>query len=105
MDPPLRDTQLTRTSPAVTPLGLAIRRVVDAVVLTALLAEPRTIPPGAVASIVHALLAGVGSTLPALSVARTLKVCGPGANPEYACGDVHAANAAWSSWHVKEEPL
>jgi hypothetical protein len=36
-------------------------------------------------------LAGVGSTLPAASVARTSKVCGPTARPANSAGEVHAA--------------
>ena len=38
-------------------------------------------PPGAVASIVHVWVAGVASTLPAGSVARTWKVWLPSARP------------------------
>ena len=48
-------------------------------------------------------LAGVRSVLPAASVARTWKVCEPTARPEYALGDVQAANAAASSLHSNVE--
>ena len=36
---------------------------------------------------VHAHVAGVGSVLPAGSVARTAKVCGPAESPEWSAGD------------------
>ena len=44
---------------------------------------------GAVASTDQAAEAGVASTLPAVSVARTSNVCGPSARPVYVLGDVH----------------
>src|SRR5215204_3746488 len=59
---------------------------------------------GAAASIVQVLLAGVGSVLPAASVAYTWKVCSPSAKLEYCVGEVHALKAAaLSSLHAKEE--
>src|SRR5687768_6219474 len=61
---------------------------------------------GAVASvIVHAKLAGVASTLPAPSIARTANVCGPTARPAYSCGEAHDANAAPSSEHSNSESI
>jgi hypothetical protein len=59
---------------------------------------------GGVASIVHAYESGDASTLPAGSIARTWKVCGPSAIPEYACGVVHDVKLAASSLHSKEDP-
>src|SRR5437870_48248 len=44
-------------------------------------------------------MAGVGSELPALSVARTLNVCEPLAKPLYVFGDVQAAVTPPSNWH------
>ncbi|MFP2964290.1 hypothetical protein ACLEPN_42955 [Myxococcus sp. 1LA] len=38
---------------------------------------------GAVASTVHVRVAGVGSTLPAASTARTARVCSPSSSPVY----------------------
>jgi hypothetical protein len=54
---------------------------------------------GAVVSIVQAKLAGPPVLL-ALSVALTSKVCGPGARPVYAAGEVQDAYAAPSSEQV-----
>ena len=51
---------------------------------------------GAATSTVNVREAGVASTLPAASLARTENVCSPLARFVYACGDVHAANAALS---------
>jgi hypothetical protein len=58
---------------------------------------------GGVVSTVQVKLAGVGSTLPAASVAVTWKVCDPGARPVYGCGLVHVALAP-SSEQLKVEP-
>jgi len=60
---------------------------------------------GAVVSIVHVRLAGVGSTLPAASVALTRKLCGPSERPEYVNGDEQPENAAPSRLQAKLEPL
>jgi hypothetical protein len=54
--------------------------------------------------IVQVRLAGVASVFPAASVARTWNVCEPTASPEYAAGDVQAANAPPSSAHANDEP-
>src|ERR687895_174543 len=53
--------------------------------------------------IVQEAIAGVPSTLPAASIARTRKVCGPTARAEYDLGEVQAANAAESSEHSNVE--
>ena len=53
---------------------------------------------------VNARVAGVSSVLPALSVARTAKVCSPLARPAIGCGDVQGTNAAASSLHSNVEP-
>ena len=42
-------------------------------------------------SIVHELVAGLGSTLPAASVERTENVWSPAARPVYEAGEAHAA--------------
>jgi hypothetical protein len=49
-------------------------------------------------------MAGVGSRLPARSIARTLNRCLPLARPEYAFGEVQASNGAGSILHRKLEP-
>jgi len=49
-------------------------------------------------------MAGVRSTLPARSIARTLNRCAPLPRPEYAFGELQAANEAPSSLHWKWEP-
>jgi hypothetical protein len=59
---------------------------------------------GAIVSTVQLRVAGVGSALPTASAARTEKVCGPSARPEYDFGDVHAAHAPASSLHSKPAP-
>ncbi len=51
------------------------------------------------------LLAGVGSTLPATSTARTLKTCLPGFSFLYVFGDLHRLNDFLSSLHSKLEPF
>jgi hypothetical protein len=52
---------------------------------------------GACRSIVHACVAGLESTLPAASVARTRNVCAPAARPVRSTGEVQAENGAPSS--------
>jgi hypothetical protein len=54
---------------------------------------------GGVRSTVHVKLAGVGSTLPTVSVATTENVCEPAANPAYAFGLLQTASAAPSRLH------
>src|ERR671916_214920 len=49
-------------------------------------------------------MAGVPSTLPAASDARTRKSCAPAARPVYCFGAEQAANAAPSSEHSNVEP-
>src|ERR671914_1206137 len=49
-------------------------------------------------------LAGLASTLPLASVARTRKLCAPGWRNVYSFGDVHATYAAPSSEHSNLEP-
>ena len=56
---------------------------------------------GAVRSIVQAAVAGVGSTVPTVSVALTAKVWAPVARPEYVAGLEQAVQAPLSSWHWK----
>ncbi len=58
---------------------------------------------GAAVSTVKVRVAGVGSMLPAASIARTENVCSPSGSVPSACGDVHGANAAPSSLHSKVE--
>ncbi len=59
---------------------------------------------GATTATVNVREAGVASTLPAASLARTENVCSPSARFVYACGDVHAANAALSRRHSNVAP-
>ena len=49
--------------------------------------------------------AGVGSVLPAVSVARTSKVWAPSVSAAVVCGEVQAANASLSMRHLKVEPV
>jgi hypothetical protein len=53
---------------------------------------------------VNVWVAGVGSGLPAASVATTSNVCEPSASVPRSRGDVHAANGPPSSRHWKVEP-
>ena len=55
-------------------------------------------------SIVNVRDAGVGSTLPAASRARTSNVWVPSASAPTLCGDEHAANAAAPSRHSNVAP-
>jgi hypothetical protein len=55
-------------------------------------------------STLHAALAGVASTLPAASTARTLNTCGPCVFTKNETGLVHAAQSALSSVHWKTAP-
>src|SRR5262249_22929555 len=48
---------------------------------------------------VHVRSAGVGSVLPPASVASTRNVCEPDPSPEYAVGELHAANTTPSMLH------
>ena len=59
---------------------------------------------GGIVSTVNVRVAGVGSTLPAASRARTANVYSPSASAPRLCGDVHAANAAASSRHSNVAP-
>src|SRR5215210_4206616 len=61
-------------------------------------------PVGAAVSTTHVCEAGVGSVLPAASVARTRNVWLPSASAEYAFGLAHGANPAPSSSQAKLEP-
>ena len=54
---------------------------------------------GAVASTVKELSAGDSSTLPAPSIARTLKVCGPSVSWAEVYGEEQDANASASTLH------
>jgi hypothetical protein len=56
---------------------------------------------GGVVSTVNDRSAGVGSVLPALSVALTSNVCGPSARVAALKGELQAANAAASTRHSK----
>lgn len=57
---------------------------------------------GAVVSTVQPFWAGVGSTLPAASMARTRNVCAPSVSPERISGLVHATKLPPSSWHSND---
>ncbi len=59
---------------------------------------------GAVASTVHVRVAGVGSGLPAASLAVTISVCEPSLSAVYCSGDRHGVAAAPSSLHMNVEP-
>ncbi len=60
---------------------------------------------GAWVSIVKLRLAADWSRLPAISVARTWKVCAPSASATVVCGEVQSENAALSSRHSKVAPV
>ena len=59
---------------------------------------------GSVVSSVKVRLAGVASVLPAASVARTEKVCGPSVSVAVVCGELHAVKASLSTRHSKLAP-
>jgi hypothetical protein len=60
---------------------------------------------GGPVSTIQVNVAGVGSALPAASVAFTENVCGPSSRPVSVVGDVQAANAPASSLHWKLDPV
>ncbi len=64
----------------------------------------RIVVSGASVSTVKVRVAGVGSALPAGSIARTSKVCSPSARSPAGCGDWHAANAPPSTRHSNVVP-
>ena len=70
-------------------------RVVRAVVA----AGPSSIVVSGARSTVQAWVAGLWSTLPAASVARTFSVCSPGVRPVYSAGEVQDEYVALSSEH------
>ena len=59
---------------------------------------------GEVVSTVQVKLAGVGSVLPAASIASTANVCVPSVRPESVRGDEQAPYGAPSSEHWNDEP-
>ena len=59
---------------------------------------------GGVRSLVHRYTAGVGSTFPAPSIARTLNTCAPDPGTSTTSGEVHAANGAFPNAHWNVEP-
>ena len=59
---------------------------------------------GGVRSLVHRYTAGVGSMLPAPSIARTLNACAPDPGTSTTSGEVHAANGALPNAHWNVEP-
>src|SRR5205809_56529 len=70
--------------------------------LKSLLSKPSV---KAIGSTVQVWLAGVGSALPAGSVACTAKMCVPSPRPLRPAGEVHAARMAPSSLHWKVVPV
>src|SRR5215212_7616645 len=83
-----------KTASALTPAATPVAPSAGATVVTV----------GAVASTVQVRAAGVGSTLPAASFARTSKVWLPAARLAYALGEAQLAQAAPSSRHSKVAP-
>ena len=79
--PPFKATHATSTSPALVPAGAAIVIALAAVAFTVVEVDWRVIW-AAPATIVHERVAGVGSRLVALSVARTWKVWVVALSPE-----------------------
>ena len=59
---------------------------------------------GATVSTTMLRLAGLWSTLPAASVARTSNVCGPCESAAVVCGELHDAKEAESTRHWNVEP-
>ena len=66
---------------------------------------PVIVVSGAAVSTVKLREAGVGSTLPAASVARTSKVCDPCVRVALVKGEVQEAKAAASTRHWNVEPV
>src|SRR5687768_7396483 len=73
-------------------------------VLSACSVGPERISVTGGPSTVHAADAGVGSTLPAGSTARTSSTCSPAARPVSSYGVEQSPKPASSSWHSNVEP-
>ncbi len=89
----------------VEPDSLEVKLKLGAVELEGFDGDAVMVVSGAVRSIVQVKLAGVASVLPAVSVARTWKVCEPLTRSLYCLGEVQAAKAALSKLQVKVEPV
>jgi hypothetical protein len=74
----------------VEPASLAENEKLAAVAVVGLEGAVLMVVLGGVVSMAQECVAGVGSTLPAESIALTPNVCEPSARPEYARGDVQA---------------
>src|SRR5262249_13222657 len=89
----------------VAPASVEWNEIDALVVATVPLGAASIVVSGGVVSTVHERVAGVGSLLPAASVAVTVKGCAPAARPVSCLGDVHDVGAALSSWHVNVDPV
>src|SRR5215207_3200923 len=90
---------LSRTVPVVTEIGsMSSENTALTVAATSTSVAPSAgvtlVTVGAVWSITHVVPAGVGSTLPERSMARTWKLWRPAVSPWYAWGAVQALNPA-----------
>ena len=74
------------------------------VLLLGLADWPVIVVCGATVSTVNERTAGLGSVLPAASVARTSKVCGPSASGDVVCGEAQAAKGAAPRRHSSVAP-
>jgi hypothetical protein len=86
------------------PTGLALKPKKAEVDLTAPVGPLVIEVSGADAATVQVRVAGVASTFPAESFARTANVCDPSPSPEYAFGEVHEPHAPASSLHSNDAP-
>src|ERR671919_1683827 len=107
------ETQVSNAAPSsehsnVTPSSLAVKRNLASVLAVGSLGAESIVVTGGVVSRGGVMFqpwpAGVGSTWPSGSVARTLKLCQPVARPVYSFGELQGSYAAPSSEHSKVDP-
>ncbi len=88
----------------VDPASVAVKENVGVLSLVVPVGPAVIVVSGGVVSTLNARLAGVGSVLPAVSVARTSNVCAPSASAAVVNGVVQAANAPASTRHWNVDP-
>src|SRR5262249_4917282 len=98
------NTPASRRHSKRTPLSFAVNENEGLELFEGFAGDAVIVVSGAVRSTTQVNDAGVGSTLPAASIARTWKVCEPSARVPVLNGDVQATNAPLSMRHSKRDP-
>ena len=89
----------------VEPVSVAVNENVGVLSVVVAVGPAVIVVSGGVVSTVNDRLAGVGSVLPAASVARTSKVCAPSASTAVVNGVLHEPQAPPSTRHSNVEPV